>query len=364
MTELDATPGFRVLALDGGGIRGYYTAILLRRLAAHFAGPAYASDNAPDIGKAFDLVVATSTGAILACTLCAGLPIERIISLYRDRGPAIFPSPSPITWTNLLWSVLHWRKPSADAAALRVALEDEFGGETLGELYRRRGTALTIAATDLDTLRPRTFRTPHVAEHDGSALLADVCMASCAAPILFSPAEIATTGSARASEVLGDGGLWANNPVIVALLEAAAMAGPQQEIQVLSMSTCPSVGRTQRRQDRGHKGLGYWSNGMRLLHNGLDAQSIATAELAQALVRRLRFRARVLRVADPVLQPAEADLLRIDNAAPRAFDVMEDLAVRAARLNIDRANDSSNGELPLLQELFRNPRSPANPGRG
>jgi uncharacterized protein len=361
MTEFDARPEFRVLALDGGGIRGYYTAVLLGHLASYFSG-ARADGVSLDIGRSFDLVVATSTGAILACSLCAGLPIERVIALYRRKGPEIFPYPAPIAWTSLLWCIRHWRKPSGNPAALRSALEGEFGSETLGELYLRRGTALTIQATDLDRLRARIFRTPHDAQHDGGALLVDVCMASCAAPILFAPVEINAIGATRAREVLGDGGLWANNPAIVALFEALAMAGPQQEIQVLSVSTCPSVGRTQQRRDRRHKGLGYWSSGMRLMHCGLDAQSIATAEVAQELVRVLKHPARVIRLVDPVLQPWEADELRIDNATSRAFDVMEDLAARAARLNIDRANGSSPGEFSLLQDFFRAPGSPRSSG--
>ena len=101
---------------------------------------------------------------------------------------------------------------------------------------------------------------------------------------------------------------------------------------------------------------------MRLMHCGLDAQSITTAEVAQSLVRLLKHPARVVRLVDPVLQPGEADELRIDNATSRGFAVMEDLAARAARLNIDRANGSSPGEFSLLQDFFRAPRSPRGSG--
>jgi len=352
MTTFEARSGFRVLALDGGGVRGYYTAVLLGRIAAHFSSSVGEGGAGHDIGKAFDLVVATSTGAILACTLCAGLPIERVTSLYRRQGPAIFPHPSQITWTNLLWCMRHWRKPSGNAEELRASLAAEFGCETLGELHARRGAALTIAATDLDTLRPRLFRTPHVVHHDGSVPLVDACMASCAAPIVLPPAEFAAPGSGCAGEVLGDGGLWANNPAIVALLEATAMAKPQQEIQLLSISTCPSVGRTRPRRNDRHTGLGYWSNGLRLMHNGLDAQSVAVAGMVPAIVRELKHPARVVRLLDPVLQPGEADELRIDNTTPRAFEAMEDLAMRAARLNIDHANENPSGDFSLLRDLF------------
>ncbi|MCB1092960.1 MAG: patatin-like phospholipase family protein [Verrucomicrobiae bacterium] len=82
-----------VLTLDGGGMRGLYTASVLETLADRFAG----SQARPslDIGKGFDLIFGTSTGAILACGLAAGIDISTIKSLYRVKGPAIFPDPMP-----------------------------------------------------------------------------------------------------------------------------------------------------------------------------------------------------------------------------------------------------------------------------
>ena len=65
---------FRVLALDGGGMRGLYSATLLQVLAKRFNREFH--DKEPDVGKAFDLICGTSTGAILACALAAGIPLE------------------------------------------------------------------------------------------------------------------------------------------------------------------------------------------------------------------------------------------------------------------------------------------------
>lgn len=65
---------FRVLTLDGGGMRGLYTSSLLRALA-RFADQRFLKQE-PDLGKSFDLICGTSTGAILACGLAAGIPLN------------------------------------------------------------------------------------------------------------------------------------------------------------------------------------------------------------------------------------------------------------------------------------------------
>jgi predicted acylesterase/phospholipase RssA len=329
---------FKVLALDGGGIRGYYTAVLLEHLATRLA-PA---GRRADLGKGFSLIVGTSTGAILGAALAAGLPIDRVARLYRTRGPEIFPSPSPVDWTNLAWCVRHWRRPSARADALRAALAEVFGAETLGELYVRRGVALCVTATDLATLRTRIFRTPHGPDAgDAARTVVEVCLASSAAPIVLPPAAVP---GATAPEVLCDGGLWANNPVLVALAEAERIAEPGREIQVLSVGTCPSAGREHGFERQPLKGIGFWIDGLRLMHASLDAQSLATAALAARLGPLLKRPTAIVRLRDPGLAPHEAERLRLDNAAPEALELMERLAAQAADAN------ASNG---VVAEVFR-----------
>ncbi|MBU6410221.1 MAG: patatin-like phospholipase family protein, partial [Verrucomicrobia bacterium] len=83
----------RVLTLDGGGMRGLYTATVLDVLAKHFA--ARRGVGALDIGKGFDLIVGTSTGGILATALAYGHPLKRVMDLYRIEGPKIFTDPMP-----------------------------------------------------------------------------------------------------------------------------------------------------------------------------------------------------------------------------------------------------------------------------
>jgi patatin-like phospholipase/acyl hydrolase len=75
-------PPFRVLSLDGGGMRGTYTATYLDKVA--FARRR--NVGALDIGAAFDLIVGTSTGGIIAAALATGVPLADIVTLYTENG--------------------------------------------------------------------------------------------------------------------------------------------------------------------------------------------------------------------------------------------------------------------------------------
>lgn len=87
--ESGAERPYRVLSLDGGGMRGIYTAAFLARLTDQFAR--IRTEAALDLGRGFDLITGTSTGAIVGCALAIGRPMAEVVSLYREHGPKIFP---------------------------------------------------------------------------------------------------------------------------------------------------------------------------------------------------------------------------------------------------------------------------------
>lgn len=82
---MEETKPFRVLCLDGGGMRGAYQTAYLATFAERISeklkrqGPL-------DVGSAFDLVVGTSTGGIVACGLAAGVPLTQMQELYAKAG--------------------------------------------------------------------------------------------------------------------------------------------------------------------------------------------------------------------------------------------------------------------------------------
>src|SRR5258708_39856327 len=82
---------FRILSLDGGGIKGLFPATVLAELERRYLGGA-------SIANYFDLVAGASTGGILALGLGAGLTAAEMAELYLTRGPEVFPQPSDTPW--------------------------------------------------------------------------------------------------------------------------------------------------------------------------------------------------------------------------------------------------------------------------
>lgn len=128
-----------VLSLDGGGMRGLYSATVLKVLGERFAN--LQRSGPLDIGRGFDLVVGTSTGAILAAGIAAGISIDRIATLYETIGPRIFPRPMPPGKCRSGGATRHasWHGApvisvdrQATARELECALRDIFGTMTLG----------------------------------------------------------------------------------------------------------------------------------------------------------------------------------------------------------------------------------------
>ena len=77
----DETRTYKILSIDGGGIRGVFPAAFLAKLEDHLSSP---------IGSYFDLIAGTSTGGIIAIALGLGLSAKDILKLYAERGSAIF----------------------------------------------------------------------------------------------------------------------------------------------------------------------------------------------------------------------------------------------------------------------------------
>jgi len=104
----DKPQRLRVLSIDGGGMRGLYSAVYLSTLTRHYATNRIVEYL--DVGKGFDLIVGTSTGAILACMLAKGIPLSRIAKLYQDWGRKIFPRRLPQgIGKELVWQL--WKRP-------------------------------------------------------------------------------------------------------------------------------------------------------------------------------------------------------------------------------------------------------------
>ena len=206
---------FRILSIDGGGIRGAFAASFLASIERKIGRP---------ICDYFDLIAGTSTGAIIAMALALGEPSSRVQTLYEQHGPGIFTRPNRrVPWSiRAFATVARSRVPGLDAAwligtkysaaPLASVLRAFFADRTLEDAKRR----LLVPAIDLTKGQPVVFKTPHLPglDRDRHFRAADVVLATTAAPSYFPHATI-LPGSSYC-----DGGLWANNPSVLAIAEA------------------------------------------------------------------------------------------------------------------------------------------------
>ena len=195
----------RILAIDGGGVRGAFAAHVLRRIQVEY-----------DIcfHEHFELIAGTSTGSIIAAAIANDRSIYTVAKLYEHLGPRIFRRKSR-------WRVGLFRSKYS-SRELREELERFFADLKMSDARTR----LLIPATDIGNgsvhvfksgYNPNSVRNPDVR-------VSDAVLASCSAPLYFDPAKVS-------NYLLSDGGLWANNPSRAAITEARGKLKQPLELQ-------------------------------------------------------------------------------------------------------------------------------------
>src|SRR5262245_7700214 len=116
----------RLLALDGGGIRGLLTLGVLAELERQLREACwthYPENKVPGdfrLCQFFDAIAGTSTGAIIAAGLARGMSVEKLVSFYKDFGVKAF---TRRTWYQR-WKSLY------ENGELQAKLQEEFGSAT------------------------------------------------------------------------------------------------------------------------------------------------------------------------------------------------------------------------------------------
>ncbi len=203
---------FRILSIDGGGIRGVFPATYLADIESRLSTP---------LAAHFDLVVGTSTGGIIAIGLGLGVPASTLAALYRERGREVFGRPAN--------ALLRFIRPKYGNEGLVRCLRETFGDAQLGASACR----LCVPSFDAVSGKAKVFKTSHRPEFvtDWKLPAWKVAAATAAAPTYF-PAFSVCEGDAKL-----DGGIWANNPALVGLTEAFKLGTAPADIDLLSIGT-------------------------------------------------------------------------------------------------------------------------------
>lgn len=251
----------RILAIDGGGIKGVMPASFLATVE---------KATGKRIVDHFDLIAGTSTGGIIAIGLGLGIPASEILSFYREKGPGVFGQPE--SRMARAHRFLRWgRRPKYAPDALREALTDIFADRRLGESETR----LLIPAFHRDQQAVYVFKTAHHPRFavDFREMAVDVALATAAAPVYF-PAHRLPSGSH-----LLDGGVWANNPIGLAAVEAVGvMRWPGNSVRILSLGCTEETSIFQ--EDPGFLGVGgFGGNVIGLMFQGQSRSALGTAKI-------------------------------------------------------------------------------------
>ncbi len=206
----------RILALDGGGVRGIVALGFLKQieltLAEQAGRPVRLCDH-------FDLIGGTSTGAIIAVGLALGHSVDTLSDFYQRLAPKVFRSP--------MMRLPGW-KAIFDAAALAKELETVMGDRQFDTDDLHTGLGVTLKRLDtgsawvlMNNPRSKYWETPADRGFLGNRYyrLAQIVRASTAAPHYFDPQEIAIADGVQGLFV--DGGLTPHNNPSLALFLAA-----------------------------------------------------------------------------------------------------------------------------------------------
>lgn len=281
---------FRVLSLDGGGAKGFYTLGILDEIEKNIGNPLW---------SCFDLIFGTSTGSIIAALLARGDSVENVIKLYREHVPAVMQPDNPAQRTTALHK-----------------LANTVFAETKIENFK---TAVGIVATNWKDERPLIFKASLAQAHGslGSFVpffgcsVADAVISSCSAYPFFNPHTVKKSNGDCLE--LTDGGFCANNPTLYAIADATlALKKSHENLRVVSLGVGsypePSF----------WKKAGRIRGGWGLIRHGLNSdflqKILGVNTCSMEVLRSILFKdVPTIRISDAFVEPEMAtDLLEHD----------------------------------------------------
>lgn len=306
---------FKILSIDGGGIKGLYSARILDKFEKKFG--CKTSDH-------FDMICGTSTGGLIALALTNLISAEDICKFYEQKGGIIFPKHKirkfPLIGKidyGFLKQIAFGGKFSNEG--LKDSLNEIFGDKTIGEA----NNLLCIPSYSVTEAKPKVFKFDHKEgslSRDNNAKMVDIALATSAAPTYFPMAELRYYNN----EQFIDGGVWANNPTLVGLLEALnCFVGndkPFKSIKILSLSSLSITGgnATGLKNERSFRD---W--GSDLFETSMNGQAFFTDFFLSKVREISDINIDYTRIPSAAISKEQESIVQLDVATREAYDLMK-----------------------------------------
>lgn len=324
---------FKILSIDGGGIRGIVPAKILAELERR---------TGKRISSLFNLIAGTSTGGILAAGLTMPKPntkepkytAENLINIYRERGQEIFYEP----FLEKIMKLDDISRPKYSSDGRDKVLKEYFGNTPLQEAI----TEVFVTSYDIQLRAPVFFTSQTNKEEKNSRYYRKIssgftmhqaAMATSAAPTYFKPYKVEASAEHETQKkgfyALVDGGVFANNPTSLALMEAIIDSKKPgktplelKDILVVSLGT-GSLTRRYNYETASNWGLVGWVQP--LLNITLDGSSESVAVQLEQLLPKAQDRPPQYYRFQALLDAGKG-LDDMDNTEPQNLKNLENLA--------------------------------------
>jgi len=220
----------KILSVDGGGIKGIIPSMVLQDMKKRLVR----KGNREEFNQLFDVIAGTSTGGLIALYLAKPnyQGVDELVDLYKNKGNDIFPTYLP-EW---LMVIKQFFRPKYGVKCFERILEELFEDYTIKDAT----TNILISGFDMHSMTPYFFkRRPDIAGgyKDKNFYMKDVARATSAAPTYFPSANVKSIISEGMEYAFVDGGVFLNNPVLSAYIEARKIYPEAEKYIIVSLGT-------------------------------------------------------------------------------------------------------------------------------
>jgi len=322
---------FKILSIDGGGIKGLYSAKVLQHLEEKFG----------TLSDYFDMICGTSTGGLIALGLSLKIPSKDLVKFYVEKGPLIFPERRKYFW-------LKWYDLARQSAffgkfsdhALKTALQEVFGDKLIGE----SNNLLCIPSYLVTEAKPRVFKKDYGdLDCDDKTRYVDVALATSAAPTFFPMAELEIYDNNQ----FIDGGVWANNPTLVGYVEAMTkiIGKDYGALDILSISSLNLTGGKPVGMRRMRSFIGWRDD---LFETAITGQAKFTDYFMANINKISKVPVSYFRIPSTVIGSKQESFVQLDVASKRAIKLI---------LSKGNSQGTIYKKMAEVEAFFKNPKT-------